>query len=183
MKPMIQGAQFYFRFDYWAKNMCWMGVFFVFAACQPSTRQGDRQKRKATLSVSEREQINLQVECKKGEGEACVNLAMYYEDLNPSQLPLALAAYKMGCKRHHAHACGSLGMMRFYGHGISPDEEKGKKEMEESCKLDYGQACANLGIIYALGRGVEVDKKAAKVLFEKGCRLKSETACSALESD
>lgn len=119
--------------------------------------------------------------CTSGDAKKCIEAALLYENRPESDLVSAVRAYKKGCVLKNNHACGSLGMMRFYGHGIQAEPKKGMQEMEKSCEQNYGQACANLGIIYALGRTGKIDRKKGETYFKKGCELKSQTACAALK--
>ncbi|RLB46331.1 MAG: hypothetical protein DRJ42_27920 [Deltaproteobacteria bacterium] len=86
--------------------------------------------------------------------------------------------YERGCEAGSAHGCGSLGVLRFYGHGVPADSAGGLDALTRGCDGRYGQACANLGVIYALGRSVEVDTVRGAELFERGCALGSALGCS-----
>ncbi|MCP4504448.1 MAG: sel1 repeat family protein [Deltaproteobacteria bacterium] len=73
---------------------------------------------------------------------------------------------------------GSLGVLRFYGHGVPVDIALALRVLRRGCDGEYGQACTNLGILYALGRGVEKDESRGLVFFEKACAFGSDLGCS-----
>lgn len=156
-------------------------VLFFLLSCNS---QANVETRLPEVSKSEQPQKIEKIKVAKENSctvDTCVQVGLVFENGVESDLSKAAIAYQRGCELGNAHACGSIGVMHFYGHGVIADVEKGMRQLKSACQENYGEACANLGIIFNQGRYGEVDDHRAQDLFKKGCRLKSITACEALE--
>ena len=60
----------------------------------------------------------------------------------------ALKSYSKACSHGVAQGCSKLGIMYYYGDGVTIDKKKAKGLISEACNAGDTDACNNLNILH-----------------------------------
>jgi TPR repeat protein len=79
--------------------------------------------------------------CDGGQGNACAFLADL-KNGNDSDMGAAFPFYTRGCDLNNAVSCHMVGLIRFYGLGVSPDRSLALGAFTRACTLGDQESCA-----------------------------------------
>jgi uncharacterized protein len=121
----------------------------------------------------------LMVACDKGELPKCVDLGLYYLELDHYDRDKAMRTFESACKRGSIDGCGELGDL--LGAGDTKDVARAVDLLWPNCQGGHGMSCTRLGLIIdakhpTLKAGVP---KPAE-LWRLGCDAKDVRGCTLL---
>ena len=112
----------------------------------------------------------LEKDCKKGDGKACMRLA----NKNIKSDPKKAAGYlKKGCEAGHSKSCFFLGRAHDEGKGVEKSRTESTRYFKKACAGTYKKACTNIGI-----RIIKTNPTRALTLFKQGCKADSRYGCA-----
>jgi hypothetical protein len=117
--------------------------------------------------------------CASGDGKACYDLAVWYEQTNTVSDgdERAVAVYSQSCELNFPLACRKLGLKYFLGTGIVRDIPKAIQLYQKGCDKADAESCDNLGNIYQEGKSVPVDNAKAGEFYNKACLAGDDFGC------
>ena len=92
----------------------------------------------------------------------------------------ALSVFQEGCRTGQADACTNLGVLYFYGDGVTKDLALSAQYYQQACDGGEGNACANLALMYQSGQGVARDTEKAIRRLRSACDHHQMGACGQL---
>ncbi len=118
---------------------------------------------------------NVEADCDKGNGRACVKAASKYFKGAGRDDKKAYAFMEKGCKAGEAFACEMQAKMIRSGRGVARDPAKVQALLSRACDAGSAGACTSLGL-KALG----TDKAKGVKLLTKACKGDDKLGCMAL---
>jgi len=85
--------------------------------------------------------------------------------------------FQEACYEGFQKACIGLGVMYYYGKGVSKNYAKAKQLFESACNSNECFGCLYLGRMYEKGNGVEKNYQKAKKLFAEACYENCDLGC------
>lgn len=92
----------------------------------------------------------------------------------------AAPLYDQGCNAGDPKACAMLGVMYYFGQGVTRDYSHSVALDSKACDGGYALGCALVGQAYREGRGVEKDAEKGRQLIGEACRMGAQRACDML---
>jgi serine/threonine-protein kinase len=118
--------------------------------------------------------------CSSGNGVACMNIGVMYEDGNGVGKDFLRAAgfYSMACAQGSTDGCNLLGFMYETGaFGVEKDYSRAMALYSRACSAGNANGCEGLGSVYSLGEGVPRDEKKAEMFDLQACNRGSVGSC------
>jgi hypothetical protein len=174
-----------------ASSIAQSGSFGVISAGQPANSNHaaikpplpEIEQRAEALDSEERysEAYALyQQACSSGNGVACMNIGVMYEDGHGVEKDFLRAAgfYSTACVQGSTDACNLLGFMYETGvFGVARDYSRAMELYSQACDAGNANGCEGLGSIYSLGEGVHRDEKKAEMFDLQACNRGSVGSC------
>ncbi len=118
--------------------------------------------------------------CSSGNGVACMNIGVLYEDGHGvgKDFLRASSFYSMACAQGSTDGCNLLGFMYETGvFGVEKDYSRAMALYSRACGAGNANGCEGLGSIYSLGEGVPRDEKKAEMFDLQACNRGSAGSC------
>lgn len=114
--------------------------------------------------------------CGHGIATGCAALSGYYQERrNDAE---ALEYGKRGCSAGDAGSCTNVGVLAYFGRGITENRDAAFGLWTRACKLREWNACNNAGVMILFGRAhVPKNLDAARKLFELACASPGKEGC------
>ena len=132
--------------------------------------------------------VGLVGKCSAGDGQACWDVAMIYDngDGVPKDLAKAWPYLEKACRANHLRGCHEAALWLEYGAGVVEDRARAAEMFGETCERGYSKACAYAGDLYERGEylaggGAPRDLEKAERFYRKGCDAGEAFSCTSLQ--
>ncbi|MEQ1548176.1 MAG: tetratricopeptide repeat protein [Chakrabartia sp.] len=117
--------------------------------------------------------------CRKGSNEACINLAVDYNEhgIVPDDKKIARGLLQQSCTKGAMTACANLGQLIRDGKPTEAENVEAAELFRKACDSGFGKACRSLGNMAQDGIKAAGTMRQAIKYYIKGCNLNYADSC------